>query len=274
MEKTPRIGFLGGGKMAQAMAKGFIDAGLTRGDQLIASCHPDDKMSLEAFKNLGGKSISENCPVVKDCDVIFISVKPNVVSTVLNEIQGISAGKLFVSIAMGITIKQIEEILPKEARVIRVMPNTPMLVGCGASVIARGTNATNEDVKLVKKLFESVGICEEVAEYLIDPVTALSGSGPAYVFVFIEALADGAVKMGLPRDLAYKLAAQTVMGSGKMVIETGRHPASLKDDVTSPGGSTASGLHELEKSGFRNAAINAVESATKRCKEISAPKSK
>ena len=169
------------------------------------------------------------------------------------------------------------------------MPNTPALVQCGASVYVRGSKATNEDAQVIQSLFESIGTCEEVSEYLMDPITALSGSGPAYIFVLIEALADGGVKMGLPRDLAYRLASQTVMGAGKLVKESGivlisqetvfnwlkyikilgRHPAVLKDDVTSPAGSTASGLHHLEKNGFRNAVIGAIEAATQRCKEIS-----
>uniref|UniRef100_U5EUM2 Pyrroline-5-carboxylate reductase n=1 Tax=Corethrella appendiculata TaxID=1370023 RepID=U5EUM2_9DIPT len=269
MNKLLKIGFLGGGKMAQAMAKGFISAGLIKGENLTASFHPADIQSIDAFKTFGAKTFTENKPVVEKSEVIFISVKPSVVSTVLSEVKSISSGKLFISIAMGITIKEIENSLATDARVIRVMPNTPALVTCGASVYVRGSKATDSDAQLTKSLFDAVGICEEVTENLIDPVTALSSSGPAYVYVMIEALADGGVKMGLPRDLAYKLASQTVLGSGKMVIESGRHPGQLKDDVTSPAGCTAAGLAVLEENRFRYAVIGAVEAATKRCKEIS-----
>lgn len=140
--------------------------------------------------------------------------------------------------------------LPNDARIIRVMPNTPALVNQGCSVFVRGTGATNADAKVTQELLESIGTCEEVTEYLMDPITALSGSGPAYVYVMIEALADGGVKMGLPRDLAYRLAAQTVLGAGHLVRDSGRHPGQLKDDVTSPAGSTASGLAHLELNGL------------------------
>ena len=236
---------------------------------MYASFHPADIPSIEAFKAMGAQTYTENVSVVKQVDIVFISVKPSVVSTVLQDVKAHGAGKLFISIAMGITIGHIEGSLCGAARVIRVMPNTPALVRCGASVFVRGSKATEDDAKLTQKLFESIGTCEEVTESMMDPITALSGSGPAYVFVMIEALADGGVKMGLPRDLAYRLASQTVMGSGALVRETGRHPGQLKDDVTSPGGSTAAGLTFLEQHAFRYAVSGAVESATNRCKEVS-----
>lgn len=207
--------------------------------------------------------------MVKKSDIVFIAVKPSVVSVALEAVNSVSSGKLFISVAMGITLKELERLLPNDARVIRVMPNTPALVCEACSVFVRGTNATDSDAKITQALLEAIGTCEEVTENLMDPITALSGSGPAYIFVLIEALADGGVKMGLPRDLAYRLASQTVMGSGKMVRDTKDHPAVLKDAVTSPSGSTASGLHFLEKSNYRAAIIGAVEAATLRCKEIS-----
>lgn len=187
--------------------------------------------------------------VVKNSEIIFVSVKPTVVSNVLEEVKPLSAEKLFISIAMGVTLKQIEQGLSQQARVIRVMPNTPMLVKKGASVFVKGTKVNDSDVKITQSLLKSVGICEEVPESYIDAVTGLSGSGPAYIFVLIEALADGAVKMGLPRELAYKLAAQTVAGAGELVYENinQQHPGQLKDNVTSPAGSTAAGLYFLEK---------------------------
>ena len=189
---------------------------------MIASSHPSDQMSLNAFKAFGAQSIVENLPVVQKSDIIFISVKPNVVESALNDVKESSSGKLFVSIAMGVTLAQIEKFLSPTSRVVRVMPNLPLIVECGASVYVRGTKATNEDAQVIQSLFESIGTCEEVSEYLMDPITALSGSGPAYIFVLIEALADGGVKMGLPRDLAYRLASQTVMGAGKLVKESGK----------------------------------------------------
>jgi pyrroline-5-carboxylate reductase len=268
---------------------------------MIASAHPTDEMSLKAFREFGAEAVTDNRLVVEKSDIVFIAVKPNVVKPVLSDIKSVGVGgKLFVSIAMGITLKEIEQNLLNDARVIRVMPNTPAMVKAACSVLVRGTKATDGDAALIKNMLESIGTCDEISdEYLMDTVTALSGSGPAYVsnlkqlhlkfslhsqfsfcfnitqiFVLIEALADGAVKMGLPRDLAYRLASQTVMGSGKLVIESSTHPAVLKDNVTSPSGSTASGLHSLEKNNFRNAIIEAVEAATKRCREISSQSTK
>lgn len=269
MSKLLKLGFLGGGKMAQAMANGFISAGLTRGDHMTASFHPSDHANLEAFRAIGAETHVENLPVVKRSEIIFVSVKPTVVGSVLQAVRPASAGKLFISIAMGVTLRELENSLESTARVIRVMPNTPALVREGASVYVRGSAATDNDSDVTRSLFEAVGTCEEVSEAMMDPITALSGSGPAYVFVMIEALADGAVRMGLPRDLAYRLAAQTVLGSGKLVRETGRHPGQLKDDVTSPAGSTAAGLAHLEQNAFRHAVSGAVESATVRCRQIS-----
>lgn len=221
---------------------------------------------------MGAKSFIENIPVVQGTDVIFLSVKPNVVNTVLQDVHSVSANKLFISIAMGVPISALQKKLSPTARVIRVMPNTPIMVQNGCSVFSRSENATDEDASLVETLFNSIGTCEEVPETYFDAVTALSGSGPAYVYVMIEALADGGVKMGLPRDLAYRLAAQTVMGAGKMVKETKAHPAQLKDDVSSPAGSTIHALHYLEKNRFRESLIGAIEKATERCRQVAEQK--
>ncbi|XP_055715993.1 pyrroline-5-carboxylate reductase 1, mitochondrial [Phlebotomus papatasi] len=263
-----KIGFIGGGKMAQAMAKGFIAAGLSKAENMIASCHPADQLSAEDFASLGAQCIVKNVPVVEKSDIVFVSVKPSVVPIALGDVKPVSNGKLFLSIAMGVTIRQLEMRLAEQARVVRVMPNTPAIIRKGCSVFVRGSKATDKDVKITQTLLRSVGSCEEVPESLMDPITAVSGSGPAYVYLLIEALADGGVKMGLPRDLAYRLASQTVLGAGGMVRETEIHPAKLKDDVTSPAGSTAAGLHHLEQSGFRASVIGAVEAASRRCSEI------
>ncbi|XP_012286472.1 pyrroline-5-carboxylate reductase 2 [Orussus abietinus] len=262
-----KIGFLGGGKMAQALAKGFIKAGLSKGEMMLASCLPNDMGSIEAFKEIGSQTVFTNKPVVEYGDILILSVKPQVVPEVLPEIK--DSKKLLLSIAMGIPLRTLEQALPEGTPVIRVMPNTPALVGCGASVYARGKNAGKEDAKIAEKLFSAVGLCEEVTENMIDPVTALAGSGPAYVYMMIEALADGAVKMGLMRPIAYKLAAQTVLGAGTMVRETNTHPGQLKDDVASPAGSTITAIHYLESHGLRSAVIGAVEAATLRCREFS-----
>lgn len=221
-------------------------------------------------KELGGKINYDNREIVKASEVTIISVKPNIVPQVLHDIKDVvKKENLLLSIAMGASLKQIEKSLPGGSRVVRVMPNTPALVRKGATVFVKGTNATEQDGELTRKLFESVGICEQVSEYILDPVTALSGSGPAYIYTVIEAMCDGAVRMGMARDLAYKLSAQTVIGAGQMVLETSTHPGILKDNVTSPGGSTCEGLHYLEENRVRYAFIKAIEEATRRCKEVS-----
>jgi pyrroline-5-carboxylate reductase len=248
-----------------------ILSGLAKGETMISSCHPSDVASAKAFKDLGAESLVENVPVVEKSDVIIVSVKPSVVPIALGDIKNapdIKADKLFLSIAMGVTIKQLEQYLPKECRVVRVMPNIPALVRSGASVFVTGSKATDRDAQLTKKLLKSVGTCEQVTENLLDAITALSGSGPAYIYILIESLADGGVKMGLPRDLAYRLASQTVLGAAQMVRDTNVHPGVLKDDVTSAAGSTAAGLHVLEQKGFRAAVISAIEAATERCREV------
>ncbi|KAH8409843.1 hypothetical protein KR222_009492 [Zaprionus bogoriensis] len=269
MGSIGKIGFLGGGNMAKALAKGFISAGLTKPSGIVASVHPADKASQQSFQALGIETLVENAPIVEQSEIVFVSVKPQVVPTVLAEIKPLSAHKLFLSVAMGITLQSLEAALSPQSRVIRVMPNTPAFVRAGCSVYVRGKQANDADAQLAQRLLESVGTCEACDESQLDIVTALSGSGPAYVFVMIEALADGAVHMGMPRDMAYRLAAQTVLGSGQMVRDCTTHPGQLKDNVTSPAGSTAAALRHLELSGFRSAVSGAVEAATLRCRQIS-----
>ncbi|EDV91526.1 pyrroline-5-carboxylate reductase 3 [Drosophila grimshawi] len=269
MGSIGKIGFLGGGNIGKALANGFISAGLTKPSGIIASVHPADKQSLQSFQALGIETLVENAPVVQKSDIVFVSVKPQVVPKVLAEIKPLSDNKLFLSVAMGVTLKSLESSLSPQSRVIRVMPNTPALVRSGCSVYVRGSKANDSDAQITQRLLEAVGTCEMCDESQLDIVTALSGSGPAYVFVMIEALADGAVHMGMPRDLAYRLAAQTVLGAGQMVRDTATHPGLLKDRVTSPAGSTAAALRHLEQSGFRSAVAGAVETATLRCRQIS-----
>ncbi|XP_014262431.1 pyrroline-5-carboxylate reductase 1, mitochondrial-like [Cimex lectularius] len=268
------IGFIGGGRLAQALLKGFLAAGITKGSNVTASCAPEDKFSVDGLNKIGAVIEFNNKVVVNKSDLTIIAVKPNIMPLVLKEIQDtVTPKNLILSVAMGVTLEQIENALPKETRVIRVMPNTPALVMSGATVFAKGKKATEADGNTTKRLFDSVGICEEVPEYLFDAVTALSGSGPAYIYTVIEALSDGAVRMGMTRELAYKLAAQTVVGAGAMV-KTGEHPGVLKDNVTSPAGSTCEGLYYLERNNVRASFIEAIEKATLKCKETSKNNSK
>ncbi len=262
------IGFLGAGKMATALAKGFIQAGLTTPRQVIAS-DPIESAREYFSKETGASATTSNSEVAQFANILVLAVKPGNVNELLQEIRGMFTEKqLLISIAAGVTIATLEGALSDRARVIRVMPNTPALIGSSATAFALGTAAKSEDARLVEKLFSAVGIAFQLKESLLNAVTGLSGSGPAYVYLMIEALSDGGVASGLPRDVATKLAAQTVLGSAQMVLETGQHPAVLKEMVTSPGGTTIEGLHELEKGKVRGAFINAVRAATEKSKKL------
>ena len=268
MSSTLKIGFLGAGKMASALASGFIHAGLAPAESLIAS-DPIEAACAALAKDAGIKTTANNSEVLKSAQILVLAVKPDQVASVLAEARPHFTDKhLLVSIAAGVTLQRLESALPEGARVIRVMPNTPALIGASASAFALGRHATPDDAQLALKLFSSVGIAFQVKESLLDAVTGLSGSGPAYAFLIIEALSDGGVAAGLPRDIATKLAAQTLLGSARMVLETGQHPGALKDAVTSPGGTTIEGVHELEKGGLRAALINAVRAATDKSKKL------
>ena len=263
-----RIGFLGAGKMALALAKGFIHAGLAKVEDLIAS-DPVEGARAAFTKESGAKATTLNSEVVKYSNVLILAVKPDQTKDVLAEIQShFSEKHLLLSIAAGVPLARLESALPAGARVIRVMPNTPALVGASATAFALGKSARPDDGQLAQKLFSSVGVAYQIKESLLDAVTGLSGSGPAYVFLMIEALSDGGVAAGLPRDIATRLAAQTVLGSAKMLLETGLHPGTLKDMVTSPGGTTVEGLHELEKGKVRSALISAVRAATEKSRRL------
>lgn len=262
------IGFLGAGKMATALAQGFVNAGLVTGKQIMAA-DPFEAARKSFATEVGAKTTTINLDVAKAANVLILATKPDQVSAALAEIKGAFSEKhLLVSIAAGVTLARLEAALPPGARVIRVMPNTPALVGESASGFACGKSATAADAELAKKLLSSVGVAFQVKESLLDAVTGLSGSGPAYVYQFIEALSDGGVAAGLPRDIATKLAAQTVLGAAKMVLVTGQHPGALKDQVTSPGGTTIEGLHELEKGKLRGTVMSAVRAATEKSKKL------
>ena len=254
--------------MATALAKGFVQAGLVNAGDLIASDLLED--ARVAFgKDTGAKLTAFNPDVLKFAPVIVLAVKPDQVAGVLAEVRPQFTEKhLLISIAAGVPLARLQAALGDGARIIRVMPNTPALVGASASAFAPGKAATTADAQLAQKLFSAVGVAFAVKESLLDAVTGLSGSGPAYVFLMIEALSDGGVAAGLPRDIATRLAAQTLLGSAKLLLETGLHPGALKDMVTSPGGTTIEGVHELEKAGVRGALINAVRAATDKSKKL------
>jgi len=267
MLKEKIIGFIGGGNMAEALIKGLLAGGLPAADLTVAE--PSEERRLFLADRYGVFATGENRTVAAGSDIVILAVKPQIAPAVLEEIGvDISPAKLLISIMAGIRTDTIEAACPAGTRVVRVMPNTPALVMDAASAIAAGASATGDDVSLVRRIFELVGKGWLVDEKLMDAVTGLSGSGPAYVLTFIEALSDAGVKNGLPRDVAFGLAAQTVFGSAKLLLETREHPALLREKVTSPGGTTIAGLHVLEKEGFRGTIINAVDVATARSKEL------
>lgn len=271
MLEGKRIGFIGAGMMAEAIARGLLNAGMEPGR--ITAYDPDTGRCDMCRNALGIPAAESNHGVVEFADVIVLAVKPFVVPKVLDEIGGaVKPEQLVISIAAGVTIETIHDKLAAGVPVVRVMPNTPCLIGEGASALAPGKHATAEHMKLALEIFRAVGVAVETTEDKLDAVTGLSGSGPAYVYTFIEALADGGVRMGLPKAVALALAAQTVAGAARMVIETGDHPAILRDRVMTPGGTTIAGMSVLEKCAFRSAAMEAVTAATERCIELGKPK--
>jgi pyrroline-5-carboxylate reductase len=262
------IGFLGAGKMATALARGFVRAGLVSARQILAS-DPNAAARSGFAKQVGAKTTDSNPAVAKFASVLVLAVKPDQVGGVLADIRDqFTRNHCLISIAAGMPLSKLEAGLGASARLIRVMPNTPALVGTSATAFALGKSTRAADGTLALKLFSAVGSAFQVKEALLDAVTGLSGSGPAYTYLFIEGLSDGGVAAGLPRDIATHLAAQTVLGSAKMVLETGLHPGVLKDMVTSPGGTTIEGLHELEKGKIRGTLISAVRAAAEKSKRL------
>lgn len=264
-----KLGVIGCGKMGSALVQGAIKAGAVAATDVIG-CDPV-AAAVEAFQaTTQAGSAGDAAELAAGCDTILLATKPNDAIAALR-LAGEGADgqpRLVISIAAGLPLSLLQDAVPENFRVIRTMPNTPALVGEGASAFCRGSKATDEDAALVRRLLSAVGLAVEVPERLMDAVTGLSGSGPAYVYLMIEALADGGVKQGLGRADALRLAAQTVLGSAKMVLETGTHPAVLKDMVTSPGGTTIAGLAELERHALRSALIDAVAAATHRATEL------
>ena len=254
--------------MATALARGFVGAKLADAARITASDPLESARSLFG-RAIGANTTASNPEVIKAARIIVLAVKPDLVGDVLRDIRPtFSPDHLLFSIAAGVPLARLEAGLGDAARVIRVMPNTPALVGASATAYALGKNANVEDGRLAQELFSSVGMAFQLKETLLDAVTGLSGSGPAYIYLIIEALSDGGVAAGLPRDVATKLAAQTVLGAARMVLETGQHPGALKDMVASPGGTTIEGLHELERGGVRDAVISAVRAAAEKSKKL------
>ena len=261
------VGFIGTGNMAEALIRGLIHAGVAQKEQILGS-DPREERCSEMSERYGVRIVPDNLEVAKQAEILVLSVKPQVMAKVLEQVgKQIHPHALVISIAAGIPLAAIEAKLP-QARVIRTMPNTPALVGAGATAIAAGGHATDDDLKAAKRIFDSVGTTVVLEEAQMDAVTGLSGSGPAYIFLIIEALSDAGVKMGLSRHNAQALAAQTVLGSAKLLSETKEHPGRLKDMVTSPGGTAIAGLHTLEAGGLRTTLMNAVEEATRRSREL------
>jgi len=262
-----KIGFIGGGNMAEAIIKGLLDGGAPAGAIMVAEPVPLRRDFLSA--EYSADATDDNLDVARQADIIILAIKPQVAASVLTGLEpAISPDKLVISIMAGISTGFIEEALTNGVRVVRCMPNTPALIQAAATALCAGRKATAQDLEVTAGIFARVGAVVTVPEKQMDAVTGLSGSGPAYVFAFIEALADAGVKNGLPRDTAASLAVQTVLGAARMAAETGEHPALLRERVTSPGGTTIAALHTLENGRFRGLIMDAVDAASHRSREL------
>ena len=260
-----KIGIIGCGNLGSSLVRGFLKVGATKPREIIAS--DLDKKKLDALEKLGVQTVSDNNKLVRGCEIAFIAVKPDIVESVLKEVEEVSEGKLFVSVAAGVSTKFIEA--RTKARIIRVMPNICGAVGEMASCFSPGKRATGEDERLVKQLLGSLGVTFEVDEKLMDAVTGLSGSGPAYFYLFIRALQEAGVELGLSDEVALKLAAQTAKGAGEMVLKTAKSPEELTKQVCTPKGTTIEGLKVLEARRVAEAIRAAAKASAKRAKELS-----
>jgi pyrroline-5-carboxylate reductase len=264
-----KIGFIGAGNMGEALVKGLLSAGMI-GPRSVLISDPSRKRAADLVRAYGVKKVSGNAALVSGADIVVLAVKPEKVNSVLKEVGAVlDRSKLLISVAAGVSLFQIESRLKTPVRLVRAMPNTPALVGEGATAVCYGHTVTAADRKLVMRVFGSVGRAVELEESLMDAVTGLSGSGPAYVFSLIQGMADGGVREGLPRATALELAAQTVLGSARMVLETGKHPLQLRDQVASPGGTTIQGIGVLQETGFEGMVMEAVRAATERSRQLS-----
>ncbi|MFZ5648424.1 MAG: pyrroline-5-carboxylate reductase [Bacillota bacterium] len=264
-----KIGFLGGGAMAGAMLAGLAGSGTVPASNLYVTDISSERLeNLKSTLNIN--TMSDNRELAGLANIVILAIKPGVILPVLRDVAGVlRPGQLVMSIAAGITTAMLESAAGEKVAVIRVMPNTPALVGEGASAVCAGSRAGRKDMEKALAVCGSFGRAVEVPESMMDAVTGLSGSGPAYMFVMLEALADAGVRMGLPRDVATLLGAQTMLGAARMLLETGRHPGQLKDMVTTPGGTTIEALYSMERDGVRAALIRAVETAAKKSREMS-----
>jgi pyrroline-5-carboxylate reductase len=269
MLKDKTLCFLGSGNMGEALVSGLVQSGSARPENIVCTDVREERLE-ELRTRYGVKTSADNLEAVRASEIVIYAVKPQLMAEVLKETaELLDMSKLVVSIAAGVPLRAIESLLQKELRLIRVMPNIAASVKESATALSAGRHARREDVELAMSIFNSVGKTVFLREnYLMDAITGLSGSGPAYIFIIVDALADAGVKMGLARKDAQYLAAQTVLGAAKMLMETREHPGQLKDRVTSPGGTAIAGIHTLEKGGLRTTLINAVEAATLRSKEL------
>ncbi|XP_014193890.1 pyrroline-5-carboxylate reductase 3 isoform X1 [Haplochromis burtoni] len=266
MDSQLKIGFIGAGNMAFGIAKGILSGNVLPANVKVSA--PSSR-NLGRFQELGIAVTHSNIEVVCGSDVVFVAVKPHLVPLVLKEVtQHVTGRHMIVSVAAGVTLATLEELLPENSVAIRLMPNLPCLVQEGALLFARGSHAKQEDGALLRSLLHRCGLVEEGPEAWIDIHTGLSGSGVAFVYLFAEALAEGAVKMGMPSALAHSIASQTVLGAGRLLRDSGKHPAQLRSEVCTPGGTTIYGLHTLEQGGVRASTMSAVESATERAREL------
>ncbi|GAB4344561.1 MAG: pyrroline-5-carboxylate reductase [Desulfobulbaceae bacterium] len=268
MSEGGMIGLAGGGQMGEALIRGFLEAGIRNADEIMVVEPDRDRRNY--LRTTYSVRVSEDPEeLAAAAGILIFAVKPQVMGKVLEQYQKLVTDRhLLISIAAGVPIRFIESVLGDTARIIRVMPNTPALVLAAASALSPNKRVSADDMDAALELFSAVGTCVQVNESLLDAVTGLSGSGPGYVFAFMEAMIDGGVLAGLPRPVAEKLVVQTILGAAKLAIETGEHPAVLKGRVTSPGGTTITGLHVLEEAGFRGAVMSAVEAATERSREL------
>ena len=263
-----KLGFIGTGNMGSALIKGISAAGLLKANDIYITDIDADR-ATQLSKETGVNFLKSNSEIVEKSDIIILAVKPNIVDIALSDCKDkFDSKKILVSIAAGVPTKKFKGIIGEDKKVIRVMPNTPALVGEGMTLLSKCNKVTDDELKTVQGLFDCVGKTELLNEDLMSEVIALTSSSPAYVFIFIEAMADGAVLSGIPRPLAYKLAAQAVFGSAKMVLETGKHPGVLKDQVCSPAGTTIAAVASFEKNAFRSSVIEAMNACTERAQEL------
>lgn len=261
-----RFAFIGVGNMGRAILEGLLGQSAARPENVTVRTKRASR-SAELQEKLGVKGAESAADAARGADIVVLAVKPQIFPQILDELQGVNEGALYVSVAAGISTQTIESVVGP-VRVVRAMPNTPALIGEGATALSAGSFAGPEDLELAKAIFDRVGISVIVEEEHLDAVTGLSGSGPAYMMLIIEAFADAGVKVGLHREIAQALAVQTIRGSARLQQVTGAHPGQLKDQVTSPGGTAIAGLHTLEQGGLRTTIINAVEEATRRAREL------